>query len=473
MIALLSLLLACAPKTGHLTARPAPIPEAGPAHEFSLPTFETRTLSNGLKVIVATQREVPLWDLRLLFRVGSFADPAGKEGLASVTLDMMNEGAGNLSAEDISRELKRLGSSIGTGADDDGASITASGLRRNLAPTLDLFARILLEPSFPSADWEVRRAQRVADLVASREDPNGIAGRVTPRVLYGDAYRGRLLSEASYAALTLEDMRSFHRGFLTPDHAILLVGGDITADEIVPLLEARLAGWKASGTPAVPPSVQLASTPKMFVVNKPGAAQSVVRAIGTAPDRVQPEYYSAVVANEAFGGAFTARVNMNLREEKGYTYGARCGISHRFGPSIWSCGASVQTQFTAPAILEMIKEYSEARSSRPLTDEEIGFYQRSLVLSFPGEFEQTSSILGEQAIAWQYGLPADWTERYLPGVRAVTPAGANTAFQKWVDPKQLTWIVVGDLAVIRPGLEQLGVPLIELDRNGQPVGQEK
>lgn len=473
MIALLSL-LACAPKIALVDHRPAPIPEPGPAARFQLPTFERRTLSNGLPVVVATNREVPLWEVRVLFRVGGFADPAGKEGLASVTLDMMNEGAGELSAEDISRALKRLGSSLSTGADDDGASVSASGMKRNLEPTLDLMAKVLLNPTFPAADWDVRKAQRIADLAASKEDPTGIASRVTPHLVYGNAYRGRMVTEASYNALTLDDMRAFHRSQLGPQNAMIIVGGDLSADEVLPLLESRLAGWKSEAPAVSAPVATLIKTekPTMYLVDKPGAAQSVIRAFQPAPTRQDGDFYAMVVANEAFGGAFTARINMNLREDKGYTYGARCSSAHRYGPSVWSCGASVQTAVTAPSIIEVQKEVTAALSDRPLTNDEISFYRQSIERSFPGKFESTGAILGEKASAWQYGLPDNWTDRYLLGIQSVTAETANAAFKRWVSPAQLNWVVVGDLAVIRPDLDKLGFQLIEVDRDGQPIANK-
>ena len=470
MIALLSL-LACAPKIAHLDHRPAPLPKPGPAARFELPSFERRTLSNGLPVVVATNREVPLWEVRVLFRVGGFADPVGKEGLASVTLDMMNEGAGELSAEDISRALKRLGSSLSTGADDDGSSISASGMKRSLAPTLDLLAQVLLNPTFPAQDWEVRKAQRIADLAASKEDPNGIASRVTPYLMYGNAYRGRMVTETSYNALTLDDMHEFQREQLGPQDAMIIVGGDLSADEVLPMLEARLAGWKSVAPAILTPDVALAKTekPTMYLVDKPGAAQSIIRAFQPAPTRRDSDFYSMVVANEGFGGAFTSRINMNLREDKGYTYGARCSSAHRYGPSVWSCGASVQTAATGPSIVEVQREISAVLADRPLNPNEISFYRESIERSFPGKFESTGAILGEKASAWQYGLPDNWTDRYLPGIQAVTTETANATFKRWVSPGNLTWVVVGDLAVIRPDLDKLGLHLIDIDRDGQPI----
>ncbi|MBA2321489.1 MAG: insulinase family protein, partial [Deltaproteobacteria bacterium] len=227
--------------------RPAPLPGPLAAPKFKLPPTVTKTLSNGLRVVVATNPEVPLWDVRLVFDVGGFADPAGKEGLASVTFDMLNEGAAGMTAEDLSRELKKLGSTVWTGADEDGAVASGTGLTRNLAPTLDLLAKVVLQPDFPAGDWAVLQRQRLADLAAAKQDPVGIMARVTPKVIYGDTYRGRLVSEASLTAITPEDMKAWYAANVGPQNAILLVGGAVSADALVPLLEARFGTWKPEG----------------------------------------------------------------------------------------------------------------------------------------------------------------------------------------------------------------------------------
>lgn len=469
MLALLAL-TACAPKP---LARPAPLPGPTVVHEFTLPKTETRTLSNGLRVVVATNSEVPTWDMRLLFNVGAFADPVGKEGLASVTLDMMNDGAGTMSAEDISRELKRLGSSLGSSADEDGAAIGAAGLKRNLEPTLDLFAKIVMEPTFPEADWTVNKSQRIAGLKATRQDPVAISGRVWPTLVYTGTYRARLPTEAAYESLTIDDMKAFREKYLGPTNAILLVGGDLTADEVVPLLEARFAAWKPTTVTSYRPDVVLAERePTLYLIDKPGAAQSVVRVIGTAPLRTSDDYYSMMVASQAFGGAFTSRLNLNLREDKGYTYGARCGTVERYGPSFWTCSTSVATAVTGPAIEETRKELTLATTEKPFTEAEVTDQKNGVVLSFPGDFELTGTILGEQTAIWRYGYPEDMTERYVPGVNAVTVDSANTAFRNYVIPGALTWLVVGDADKIRSSIDGLGMKVVELDRDGHPVGSK-
>lgn len=460
-------LASCAPQP---IARPAPTPAPLAPRDFKLPATRTLTLSNGLKIVVAENHEVPLWDLRVLFDVGSFADPDGKEGLAGATLDVMNDGAGDLSAEDLSRALKRLGSSISGFADDDGAQIAATGMTANVGTTLDLLAKVILEPTFPASEWDVSRTQRIANLKANRENPTAIASRVLPGMLFDGAYRGRLTTEAAYTAITVDDMKAFRAKYLGPDHAIVIAGGDLDPDALREMLEARFGAWKATGNPIAPEPKAHARTNTLYLIDKPGAAQSVIKVFTGAPTRTDADYYGMVVANLAFGGAFTSRLNLNLREDKGYTYGARCGTINGHGPSFWICSTSVATDVTGPSLVEIKKELTGALGDKPFTADEVGNVATGEILGFPGQFELTGAILGEQANIWRYHLPADQTERYVPGVRAVTPESATSAFRAHVQVDQLTWLVVGDASKIRDSLQTLGLPVVELDRDGRPVG---
>jgi zinc protease len=468
LVALL-LLASCAPKNEY-AARPAPLPDPLPPSEFDLPDPEVATLSNGMKVVVATNRETPLWDVRILFDVGSYADPEGKEGLASVTLDMMNDGAGGLSAEELSKRLRLLGSRVNSSAYIDGAVISAAGQKAALAETLDLWASVVLKPDFPAKDWEILQKQRLAELRASREDPSKIAQRVTPRVLYGETYRGRLVTEASLGAITPDDMRSFQQRFLGPENAILVVGGDLGADEIVPLLEARLGAWKPTvESPSPDPRLLPVDRAVTYLVDKPGAAQSVIRAVLPAGKQTDPDYFALLVGNEAFGGSFMGRVNMKLREEKGYTYGAYCSLSYTHGPGLWACGAGVETSVTGPALTELRALIDAVTADAPLAADEVAYHQKGLVQGYPARFEVTEAILDVRSDIWQYGLPEDWAERFVPEVKTVTTESANAALRARVDPKKLTWIVVGDAAKIRADVEAFGLPVVELDRDGRPV----
>ncbi len=444
-------------------------PDPLPVPNFKMPKTERRTLSNGLEVVVATNNEVPLWSMQLLFNVGGFADPEGKEGLAAVTMDMLNEGAGGLSAEQIDSAATTLGSSVGSSANFDGATVAASGIKRNLEPTLDLWAKVLLQPEFPEDDWEIVRKRRLAAVVAGREDPSNIARTAFRKIMYGAAYRGRPATEDSYKALTTEDMKGWYGKHIGPSNAIILVGGSLTADEIVPLLEARLASWKPADIASPKPVAEPTQPDKqvMYFIDKPGAAQSMVRMGSVVGARGDEDYFDFAMGNLVLGGAFTARLNMNLREDKGYTYGARCGtMDDLYGPGLWYCAASVQTAVTGPSLAEFKSEVEGVLGDRPVTAEELAYFQSYEINGYPGNYETVGALIGEQASIWRYGLPADWPERFIPGVQGVTLDSANGALKKRVSMDHVFWLVVGDREVVYADVEKFGLPIIELDRDG-------
>ncbi|MFN7142701.1 MAG: M16 family metallopeptidase [Myxococcota bacterium] len=472
--------VACAPKAPVETApaaidRAAGIPAPLAARPFAAPETKRATLSNGLTVVVAENHEVPLAWVRLAFRGGGHGDPPGKEGLAAVTLDMMNEGAGEYDAIALSNALKRLGSDLGAGAGDDGASVWASGLTRNLAPTLDLFATVLLEPTFPQAEWDLLKKQRIADLDRQRTNPEWIASRVFDRVLFGDTYKGRAASKASYEKLTTADMKAWWAENLTPDRAILFAGGDVTLEALVPELEKRLAAWKPSGSASVSRPVAV-ETPKLpagpapiHVVDRPGAAQSVLRVGGYLAAPTEPEWFPLLLANQAVGGQFTARLNMNLREEKGWTYGARSGLSYDLAGGRLVASAGIHSEFTGPALAETLGELDGPRGAEPLTATEVEDGRSGIVQAWPLRFESPDYLLGQEESVWRYGLPDDWVSGYLGRISAPTLDAAASTWTGRVDPSRLVVVVVGDLAKIRPDLEKLGRPLIVHDPDGNVV----
>jgi zinc protease len=484
-------LFACAPKVVAPVAAPEPTPAAVPpspdanippplpARPFTVPKTTQATLSNGLTVVVAENHEVPLTWVRLAFRPGGLADPAGKAGLAAVTLDMMNEGAGKYDAVGLSNALMRLGSDLSTGAGDDGSSVNASGLSSNLDATLDLFATVLLAPTFPESEWKLLKKQRIANLDTQRKDPEWIAGRVFDHVLFGETYRGRGATKASYEAITTADMRKWWSANLTPDRAVLLVGGDVTLEQIVPKLEARLKGWKpAAGTkgaaasvdPTAPVKVAVPAAPAgpapIHFVDRPGAAQSMLRVGSYLSSPSDPDWFSLLLANQAIGGQFTARINMNLRENKGWTYGARSGLGYDLAGGRLVASAGVRADVTAPALTELLGELAGPGTGRPLTASELDNGRASIVQAWPLRFESPDYLLGQAEAVWRYGLPADWVEGYVGRLGAVSLDTASTAWTGKVDPARLVIVVVGDGATVREGLKALGRPIIEHDPEG-------
>ncbi len=451
--------------------RPAELPEPLEAKNLRLADPEMGTLSNGIEVLVVPNHEVPLWEVRLVVGVGSYADPEGQEGLASLTLNMMDEGAGDRTATQISRDLNTLAGHVSSYLGSDSAFVTASGIKRNLAETLDIWTDVIRKPTFDKKEWKIVQERTISDLKLADESPNDIARRTWRYLIWGKGYIGRHATTASVEALEVEQLQAFHGTYMGPDSAVLLVGGDITLDEVLPLLEERLGDWNPEGLkvaeikaepPAIPSEV-------IYLVDKPGAAQSVIRSgtlVGTLEEK---DHFDFLVANQMFGRSFTGRVNMNLREDKGYTYGARCFISHQHGPGQFICNSSVRTDVTGEALAEFRKEMSEVLDASSLTDDEVTRARNSLAYGYPTRFETTGPQLDLEFEIWRYGRSEDWAADYVPSVRMVTTVGANEAIRKWLVPDHTFWLVVGDKKEILKGLEASGLPIVELDRHGRPL----
>ncbi len=465
--------LACLVASAWALERPAPLPEALPSTPWELPAADVRTLSNGMQVHIATNRELPLWEVRLVLRLGEFVDPAGKEGLAVATLDMMNEGAGDLDAAAFSRALQRLAGSVDTSANGDTAVVSASGIRRNIEPVLDLWASALLAPAFAGADWDRVRKLRTQDLALAQDDPSDVARAVWGRLVWGDGYLGRDPSPETLAAIEVADMVATHGRYIGPDNAVIVVGGDVDADEILPLLEARIGTWAPEGIERTEPDpTQLpVAAETIYFVDNPGASQSVLRSGHTLPDRLDPGHFARKVANQPFGRAFTGRLNMNLREDKGYTYGARCFDVHWEDLGQFICSSSVRSDVTGASLVEMRTELQGVLGDRPLTDDEIATARASLIQGYPGNFETTDTLLDEVVDIWLYGLPSDWITRYIDEIDAVDPETANASLRNAIFTESTFWLVVGDKSVVWASLEGIGLPIVELDRRGRPVEQ--
>lgn len=447
-----------------------PMPDPLPERPFAPPATETRELSNGLKVVVLSNHKVPLVNVQLALNIGDYTAP--KPGLAGMTFDMLDEGAGDLSSEDISRKLKALASDLRASAGTDGSSIRITAMRRNLEPTLDLMRLVVTEPTFPEEEWKILKTRYLASVKNARNDPSAIARRVADVPFFGHAYRGRVLLEEHIESLSPQVLREWYQSQVGPQNAILLVGGAITADEAVELLEPRFGQWSPSGivSPEPPPVAGSPEAETLFLVDKPGAAQSVISVRRVTGQRLDEDWFDYQLGMDVFGGTFMSRLNLNLREDKGYTYGARCSTTASYGPSILACGASVQTEVTGPSLVEFRKEFSEILGERPVTSEELAYMQSTRVNQYPARFETPSAQLGEEATIWRYDLPEDWSGRYLPGVQGVSVEGAQAALANRLTAGHAAWIVVGDKATILPALQEFGLPIVELDADGRPIG---
>jgi zinc protease len=448
-------------------AEPAPLP----VRPLVLPQAQVGRLPNGVEVHVVSNHEVPLFELRLVLPAGTATDPAGREGLVSAMFDLMDDGAAGQTSAQLARRASALGGFVGAGAGLHGASVSVSGPTDQLGPLLDLWADVLLRPEFPEDQWSLQRGLRIAEIEADRTRPESMAGRTARWLLWGDTYAARRATPDTYRAIDAAALRAAWSERVVPAGAMILIGGDLTLDEAMAALTPRLASWTQAGAdfPAVTATPRPLEPGVVHLVDKPGAAQTVMMAVSTVNQPTDADWFPLMMGNTALGGAFTARINMNLREDKGYTYGARCGITMNRGPATWQCSANVATKVTAPALVELRREIDEARAARPITEEEIRFFRSYRVNAFKGGFEMPSALLEELTTQRLMGLPTDWLQRYVPGVEAVTPEAATEALRAWVTPERIAYVLVGDKSAILQDLSALGLPIVEHDADGLPL----
>jgi zinc protease len=439
---------------------------------FQVPEASRATLSNGLELVVVENHEAPLVYVDLVFSAGSGADPADAPGLASATLDMLNEGAAGMDAAALSVAQRRLGASISSGAGTDTSRVRIQTLARTLPDSLELFAKVVRQPDFPEASWTILQKKRIQDLKASLDDPNALSARISNRLLYGDQYKGQLRTTTAYEAIDTAAMKDWAARHLRPETGILLVGGDTTLAEIQPLLEAQLGSWQPEGEAAevAPPTPPAAPDGiRVFLHERPDAPQSVIRISGFVNPRDAAERPALVLANRAWGGQFSARLNMNLREKEGWTYGARSGISDSLLPGLWTASSSVMADATDDAVLRMLDMLEASRTEAPITEDELNYVRTGLLGSWPLAFESPQKLLSEHAEMWRYDLPEDWISGYPARLRAVGLEQANAAWTGTVPADQLTIVVVGDAEALLPGMEERGLEVVRVDADGAPV----
>jgi zinc protease len=454
----------------------AALPPAGPDPTFKLPASQRRTLSNGLEVVLIEHHEMPVVGMQLTVRGGAAADPTSQAGLASITADLLDEGTLTRDALTLSRELDGIGARLGTGADWDANSVGILSTARQLDKALSLFADVVLNPALPEPDLNRLRRTRITQLAQRRDDPAAIVGTVYSKLLYGRQHAyGHLMSgdETSLAAITRNDVRSFYDKYYRPNNSTLIVAGDVTMATLIPKLEKAFGGWARGDVAAVDVS---SPAPRdkaiLYLVDKPGAAQSQI-AIGTVGlARTTEDYYPLLVMNTILGGQFSSRVNMNLRENKGYTYGARTGFDYRRGAGPFSATAGVQTAVTKESVVEFLKELKGIRGDIPVTQAELDFAKQSIIRGFPRSFETPEQIAQRLGTLLLYGLPADYYDSYIQNVSAVTIADVQRVAQRYLDPGKMAILVVGDRAVVEKGLREIegvGSSLVLLDIEGNPV----
>jgi zinc protease len=442
-------------------------PALGPAPELNLPAIQKRTLGNGLRVWLIESHEVPLVQVNLVVMAGSGDDPAGKFGVASLTAAMLDEGAGTRTSLQIADDLETT------------SSFDASAVRLNvpagrLADALPVMADVALRPTFPENDLNRLRQERITALLQARDDAASVAPMAFSRVVFGPAYRygtSAMGTEATLRAFTPQDLRTFHAAMYLPSNAALVVVGDTTANAVMPLLERQFGSWSGAAAPQRPAlaAARQLTDGQITIVDMPNAAQSQIRIGWVGVPRSSPDYFTLQVLNTILGGSFTSRLNQNLRETHGYTYGASSRFDMRLSPGPFFAAAGVQTDKTAEALKEFFNELNGI--AKPVSAEELGKAKNYVAFGFPSEFESTVDLATHVEELLVYKLPDDYFDRYVANIQAVTAAAVQKAAATYIQPKRFAVVIAGDRQKIEAGVRALNIAPVKVTTVAEVLGQ--
>ena len=463
-------------KAATVSADRSKMPGPGTPPELKLPKLQRATLSNGLKVVLAERHEIPIADFWLQLDAGYAADQFASPGTASMTTGLLDGGTQKRTALEISGEEALLGMQLRASSSLDTSTVFLSALKSNLDRSLDLYADVILNPAFPESDFRRLQKQRIAAIQREKVTPIPMALRVFPGLLYGPqhAYGNPLTGSGtvdSVSKLTREDLVKFHDTWFKPNEATLIVVGDTTLSELTPKLERLFDGWKAGQTPKKNiGAVEYRPKPVVYILDRPGALQSVILAGEIAPPKNNPDEIALETMNNILGGNFGARINMNLREDKHWSYGASSLFFDARGQRPFIVFAPVQTDKTKESLAEIEKEFRGILGAKPPTAEELAKVQANETLSLPGSRETMNEVGSSIEELVEYGLPDDYYDKYAGRVRALTLSDMETAAKRVVRPDNLVWVVVGDRAKIEAGVRELNLGELKfLDADGKPI----
>ena len=437
------------------------LPALGAPPKVAFPRMQRATLSNGMHVVLLERRSVPLVNMALTIDAGASADPADAAGTSRFALDLLLKGTTTRDAFRLADERDALGATLGTGNSLDQSFVYMNALRANLGGSLDLLADVARNPAFPAEMVELQRKQQLAAIEQQRASPTAAVQRMLPSLLYGSAHAygrtgGSLGTEATVSGLQRASLLGWHRRWFVPSNVTLVVAGDITLDALVPELERSFGGWQGGRAPAKP--LGAATAPgrgKVYLVDKPGAPQSVIVAAHPGPTGATPGDLALETVMRNFGGMATSRLNRNLRLEKHWSYGTSGGLSGARGPRSFVVVAPVQTDRTKESMIEVMKEIRGVAGARPLVGDECDSIMRSQIARLPGRFETLDALIAAAVDHVNTGRDPAYYYDYADHLRALDPAALAEA-GRVVKPDELVWIVVGDLSKVEPGVRELG-----------------
>jgi len=450
------------------------IPAAGKTPELHVPVWTRTMLANGATLIVAERHNLPIVSFSITFVGGSNQfEPATRRGLASITSSMLSEGTTTKSGDDLSNALQLLGTNVGANVGGEEGSIGFTSTAAKFEPTLAILQDMMMNPLFPAEALERLRGRTLVQLTQARDQPAVISGQVFARVLYGgDHPYGQRSSETSIKAITRDDVLAFHKAYYQPARAIITVVGDVNPAMVKRAIERTFTTWTKGGDQASfnypkPPARGPAT---IYLVDKPGAAQSVFNIGLPGPPRNTPDYFALQVLNTILGGQFQSRLNYNIREVHAYSYGVNSSFAYGKGPGPFRAGGAIESDKTSLALLEFMKELRGILGERPITDEELTTAKDALIQRLPGGFTSINGIGGNITNLVVQGLPDDYYQNYAPKISAVTREDLLRVAKQYLDLEHLAIVIVGDRAKVEAGLKATGVaPITILDIDGNPA----
>ncbi|PYQ31072.1 MAG: hypothetical protein DMF56_03980 [Acidobacteria bacterium] len=446
-------------------------PSPAPPRPYHFPHVTRKTLPNGLRVLVAENHNAPLLSLRALVRSGADHDTLETAGLASIVADMLDEGAGSRDAIRLAEDVGLLGGALGTGADWDASYITLDVLSRNGVDAAAIFGDVTARATLPADGLERVRAERLNEILQQRNEPAAIAGKRFANLLYGTgAYGNSIIGNAdSVSRLTLDHVQRFYREHYLPNNSAIVVSGDIDSNDALTLVERALGDWARAEEPPRPNVASRAiDRSRIYVIDRPQAVQSEIRVGHIGVARSSEDYFPLSVMNAIFGGVFNSRINLNLRERHGYTYGARSQFAFRRQAGPFVIAAPVRNEVTRESVEEMLIELRRIRTG-DIEDPELDDTKSYLMGVFPATVQTASDIASRLVDMELYGLPEDYFDRYRENIAAVSKDDIARVANKYLDPDRVLIVIVGNAQEIREPLGALGLPLHELDIEGNQL----
>jgi zinc protease len=447
------------------------VPAPGPNPVLTVPTWTKTQLSNGALLIVSERHTLPLVSFSITFLGGSNQfEPANRRGVAAMTSSMLTEGTTTRTGDQLSDALQLLGTNINAGISGEEGSINFVSTTKNFDATLALLADMMLNSTFPADALERLRGRTLVNLTQAKDQPVVVGAQVFARILYGNAHPyGQRATETSVKAITRDDVVAFQKAYFQAGRAIITVVGDVTPQKAKAAVEKGLAAWsKAGEKPKFDyPKLPELQPAKIYLVDKPGAAQSVVNIGLPGPPRNTPDYFALQVLNTILGGQFQSRLNANIREQKGYSYGVSSGFGYGKGPGAFRAGGSIFSAKTDAALIEFMKELKGIVGDKPITDEELKTAKDSLIQGLPQRFASVAAISNAITSLVVQGLPDDYYQAYAKNVAAVTKEDLLRVAKRYIDLNHLAIVIVGDRASVEAPLKATGIaPITMVDPDG-------